>query len=731
LAEGFLLLAAALAAVLPSRLVEGQGARATRPESRQASTQSSSFLLRSLTSVVLVDVRVRARSGAPVTDLSQKDFRVWEDGVPQAITSFSVEDVEKLDQAEAATSLPASIDLGKLPPTVTAESVLTDHRLIVLFFDLSSMQPDDLIRALRAARMFAQTKLTAADLVAVVTYTSSLRILQNFTNDRAALEKSIRGILVGEESSSLSSSGTVGEAGGTNANGEEIVTPDVSAAFTPDETEFNIFNTDEKLAAIESLSEMLRAVPGRKSVIHFSAGIERTGIENQAQLRATIEAANHSNVSLYTMDMRGLLALPPGGEAIAASPSGTAVYSGSAISSQFSSLHGNRETLASLSRDTGGRTFYDLNDFSPAFDEIQRENSCYYMLGYSPSNKKSDGRFRRIRVEVVRPGVKVEARPGYFAPKDFRQFTREDKEQQLQQAMDLDTPFVDLPLAVEAAYFRLKGGNYYVVLAGKVPGSAVSFLAKSTTHQTEFDFAWRATDAQGRPAGALRDTLPVKLTGEAYEQVLSGNILYEGGIVLPAGQYRLKVVARENRSGRIGTFEQPLDLPRSEASGLALSSVMVSNQLGRPEGPSARRNAPDNPLQVGDRSILPSVTRVFRTNQHLYIYLESYSEKATAKTAAAQAQSGNTAPPSVALVFFHGGVKTSEAGPFAGKWASRQDKAEHFVEIPLAEFPPGRYRMQVNVLDPARNQAAFARLPLAIMKPPARESAKSARTGEQ
>jgi VWFA-related protein len=688
-------------------------------------------LLRSLTNLVLVDVRVRARSGKPVTDLTQKDFRVWEDGVPQAITSFSIEDVEKLDRAEVANGLPAIIDLGKLPPTVTAESVLTDHRLIVLFFDLSSMQPDDLIRALRAARTFAQTKLTRADLVAVVTYTSSLRILQNFTNDRAALEKSIRGIPVGEESSSLSSSGTVGEAGGTNASGEEIVTPDVSAAFTPDETEFNIFNTDEKLAAIESLSEMLRAVPGRKSVIHFSAGIERTGIENQAQLRATIDAANHSNVSLYTMDMRGLLALPPGGEAIAASPSGTAVYSGSAISSQFSSLHGNRETLASLSRDTGGRTFYDLNDFGPAFDEVQRENSSYYLLGYSPSNKKSDGRFRRIRVEVDRPGVKVEARPGYFAPKDFRQFTREDKEQQLQQAMDLDTPFVDLPLAVEAAYFRLKGGNYYVVLAAKVPGSAVSFLAKSNTHQTEFDFAWRATDAQGRPVGVLRDSLPVKLTGEAYEQVLSGNILYEGGIVLPAGQYRLKVVARENRSGRIGTFEQPLELPPAGGSGLALSSVMVSNQVERPEGPSARRNVSDNPLQVRDRSILPSVTRVFRTNQQLYIYLESYSDKAAAKTAAAQTQNGNTPPPSVALVFFHGGVKTSEAGPFAGKWASRQDKAEHFVEIQLAKFPPGRYRMQVNVLDSARNQAAFARLPLAIMNPPARESSKPARAGGQ
>jgi len=114
-----------------------------------------------------------------------------------------------------------------------------------------------------------------------------------------------------------------------------------------------------------------------------------------------------------------------------------------------------------------------------------------------------------------------------------------------------------------------------------------------------------------------------------------------------------------------------------------------------------------------------------------YIYLESYGDKATTKTTASQAQSGKSAPPSVALVFFQGGVKTSETGPFAGKWAPRLDKAEHFVEIPLVKFPPGRYWIQVNVLDPARDQVAFARLPLAIMNPPARESAKPARAGGQ
>ena len=132
--------------------------------------------------------------------------------------------------------------------------------------------------------------------------------------------KGMNGILVGEESSNLAANGSVGAAGATDASGQEMVTQDVSDAFTPDETEFNIFNTDEKLAAVESLAEMLRGVPGRKSVIHFSSGITGTGVENEAQLMATTAAANQSNVSLYTMDTRGLMAMPPGGDATRRQP---------------------------------------------------------------------------------------------------------------------------------------------------------------------------------------------------------------------------------------------------------------------------------------------------------------------------------------------------------------------------------------------------------------------------
>ena len=674
------------------------------------------FILRSQTNLVLVDVRVYDKSGKPVTDLQQSDFRVTEDGVQQTISNFSLEDVEKLAQATGGNEPAQVIDLAKLPPEANAEQVLQDHRLLVFFFDLSSMQPDELMRALKAASDFVGNRMTPADLVAVVTYSSNLRVTQDFTNNRDALRKALRAILVGEESSTLAATGTVGEAGGTDASGMEIVTQEVSDAFTPDETEFNIFNTDEKLAAIESLATMLRKVPGRKSVIHFSSGITRTGQENQATLRAATDAANQANVSLYTMDARGLAALPPGGDASTASPSGTGVYSGSAIASQVSSLQGSRETLASLATDTGGRTFYDLNDFTPAFEEIQKENSSYYLIGYSPTNTRADGRFRHIRVEVARPGLKVQARPGYFAPKSFQQFTRGEKENQLQQVMDLDVPYVDLPFVVETSYFRRPDKKFTVILAAKIPGSQVAFLKKAGKHETEFDFAWKLTDAQNHVAGGLRDILPVRMTNDTYDEVIGSNLFYEGEVVLPPGKYNMKVVVRENESGKVGTFEAPLTVPDVAAAGLGLSSVVLSNEVkSAADLDRARANRDNNsPLQVGNRSILPSVTRVFRTNQMLTVYLESYAGKDVSST-------GPSVPPSVGLVFFHRGRKFAEAGPFPGKTEKSSDqRTSYFAQIPLEKFPRGRYTLQLNVLAPALDRVAFARVPLAVVPPPPR-----------
>jgi VWFA-related protein len=709
------------------RAAQDQG-QTSAPSSGQIGYQnlSQNYTLKITTNEVLVDVRVTDRKGDPVTNLKQTDFKVYEDGVLQQINSFDLENIQKLVQEAGENGKPAEINLGALPqntPQETYRRMVQNHRLVVLFFDLSSMQIPDLLRALESAQNFLKTEMTPADLVAVVMYSSNLKVLQDFTNDRDALSNAIRSIQIGK-SSTLASSGSVGEAGGTDSFGNEVVAQDTGNAFTPDETEFNIFNTDEKLSALQSLANLLQAVPGRKSVIHFSSGIEQTGVDNEAQLQATIDAANRANVSFYTLDARGLMAMPPGGGASAASPAGTAIYTASAVSSQISSMHNSRETLSTLATDTGGHMFTDLNNFAPVFQYVQKANTSYYLIGYAPSNTKADGKFRRIRVEVVEGrGLKVEARPGYYAPVSFGRSSSQQKELQLSDALNSEAPYLDLPLAVETAYFLQSDGHYYVVLAAKIPGSSIPFHQRSSVHRTQFDFAWRATDSRGKVAGALRDTLPVKLDASTFQTVLKGNILYEGGLVLPPGAYKLKVVVRENLTGKMGTFEKHLVLPPVSKTGMALSSIVVSNELSkkpstRPQRGPWARGAEDNPLASGSQAILPSVTRVFYANQNLYVYLQSYAGKPAAGAKASR-RSGASTTPSMALIFFRNGVQVSEAGPYPAKSGkSGEGTASYFTEIPLAKFPPGRYWMQVNVIDAPADQVAFARVPMAILSTP-------------
>jgi len=216
------------------------------------SARASQFVIRAQTNLVLVDVRVRDKSGRAVTDLRREDFRVFEDGVLQTITSFSFENIERLAQARAEEAPTPTIDLGRLPPGTPAAEVLRDRRLTVLFYDLTSMPIDDLLRAVEAGRSFIRRQMTPADLIAVVSYTASLRVLQDFTNDRDALDNALKRICP-DQATLFGEAGTTGEASSVSATGEGGVAHDVSAAFTPDETEFNIFNTDQKLAAIGSL----------------------------------------------------------------------------------------------------------------------------------------------------------------------------------------------------------------------------------------------------------------------------------------------------------------------------------------------------------------------------------------------------------------------------------------------------------------------------------------------
>ncbi|HWY30000.1 MAG TPA: VWA domain-containing protein, partial [Candidatus Acidoferrum sp.] len=288
--------------------------------------------IRSTVSLVEIDVQITNRDGKPVKGLKQEQFSVTEDGKPQKISSFEYNDIEQVETVGKGDEAPITVPLGTVTSPEEIKAVVRDHRMIVLFFDLTSLQAEDLLRSTRAAQKYLQGQMTPADLVAVVAFGNTLKVVTNFTNDRELLRQSVEALVPGHEAS-LAQLADAAAA----ADGETPVSEDTGAAFTADDTEFNIFNTDRKLAAVEALCEVLEAIPGKKSIIQFTSGITQTGEENRSELIAATNSANRSNVSIYTVDSHGLMTATPGGDASAGASGGNAMFTGATVISQSQS----------------------------------------------------------------------------------------------------------------------------------------------------------------------------------------------------------------------------------------------------------------------------------------------------------------------------------------------------------------------------------------------------------
>ena len=406
------------------------------------------------------------------------------------------------------------------------------RRLIVLFFDMSSMQPEEVERAVKAGHDYIDEKLSPADLIAVVSFGTSLQVAQDFTSDRMLLGQAIDRF--GGADAQGFEEGTTGDSEGT---------PDNGAAFTPDDTEYNIFNTDRRLDALQTLSDALAGIQQKKSVIYFSSGMNQSGQDNQVELRRTVDRANRANVSLYAADMRGLQAMVPGGDATKGSTRGQSAFNGASVTSQFSQLASTQDTLTTMAEDTGGRAFFDSNSFGEVFQRVVADTSAYYVLGYSSSNAARDGRFRRIKVRLKRSDLKLEYRSGYYAPRDFAHSTKDDREEQLQEQLVSDLSATDLSAYVSAAYFRLADNRYFVPLSVVVPGYQVPITQASDKNQATIDVLGLVRDEQRRPVGRFRDT--VRLATDTADDLRRKVVQYETGLEMPPGK-----VPREGRRSR-------------------------------------------------------------------------------------------------------------------------------------------------------------------------------------
>lgn len=682
-----------LVSLLSVTLAAQQVGQNTQPGAA-ATFQTSSQLV--VEAVTVVD-----KSGKPVPGLTAKDFAVTEDGVPQEIKFF---EFQKLDNPPPAAAVKERIELiprltrTQIAPENPGNTRYKDRRLLALYFDMTAMPQPDQLRAFKAAKDFVRAQMTGADLMAIMAFTSgSVQVLEDFTGNRDRLLSVLETLIVGEDENA------------------PVEASDTGAAFGQNDSEFNIFFTDRQLAALQTAATMLGRLQEKKSLIYFASGLRLNGTNNQAQLHATINAAIRSGVSFWPIDARGLVAEAPLGDATRGSVGGIGMYTGTAAANVTANLQRSQDTLWTLAADTGGKALLDSNELARGIVQAQQANSSYYIIGYYTTNPALDGKFRRIKITLTNGlAATLDYRQGYYAGKDFSKFSSADKERQLEDALMMQDPVTELTIAMELDYFQLNRAEYFVPLAVKIPGSELALARRGGAEHTRIDFIGEIKDEFGVTVSNVRDKVDIKLSGATAAELASRPIEYDSGFTLLPGRYKIKFLARDAETGRMGTFETAFRIPNlnKEEKRIPISSVVLSSQ--RADMREALFNAGKDkgqahfvsPLVQEGMKLIPSVTRVFARSRPMYVYLQAY-------------QQGTEPPrPLMAYVtFYRQDQKAFETAPLQVNEAlsNRLRTMAFKFQLEVDKLPAGEYDCQVTVVDPHGNKAAFWRTPVMLI----------------
>jgi len=696
------------------------GCLAIAASAQQAVQKEQPAVFRSSTRLVINTVVVKDKDGKVIEGLTAKDFIVTEDGKPQEVAFVEFQRLEgepipattlvsnaPTAQTPAPAPAPPQPEVasvfqnGIAPPPNNGDIKYRNKRLIILYFDLSATSPPDQMRAYDAALTYIKEKMTTADLLAIMSYGgSAVRVKQDFTDNKDKLTQVIQVLMYGEDK-----------------DGDGVRDPDIEGTeFGQNDAEFNVFSTDRQLSALQNAMSMLKPFPEQKSLVYFASNLRLNGTDNNAQLRATTNAALRANVALFPVDARGLVASAPLGDPLAKSPGGIGMFTGALASSAASRFARSQDTLYSLAKDTGGKAMFDYNDLSLGIVNAAEAQGSYYILGYYSTQTANDGKFRRVKITLTNPGeLQLAFRPGYYGDKEFAKQSTADRERQLEEAMMLENPITDITVALELNYFQLNSAEYFIPVAVKIPGSELALARKSGRSKVSLDFI---TEIKDDPYGItqqnVRDKLEKNLLDSTVTQLATQPIHFETGFTLLPGKYVIKFLVRDAEVGRIGTFLMPFTVPNlnKEEQKLPISTVVLGSQMVpvggelATVGSKAAAQQAFNPLILDGQRLLPSVTKVFSTSQDMHIYLQAYERGAT-----------ETQPLIAYVSFFQGDVKVFETQPLpvVDGLNVRSKAVPIRLTVPLAKVPPGRYDCQVVVIEPTGKKVAFWQAPIAIV----------------
>ena len=516
----------------------------------------------------------------PVLGLKRDDFEIFEDGVRQEISAFTQVNIP-IERPEPAPIQAKAV----IEPDVVSNAKPFDGRLYVIILDDKQTQAFRAPLVKRAAEQFVSRYMAANDLAAVLSTSGQSASTQEFTSNKRLLLRAIdkfMGIKLRSETEER-----------LDAYQRQQGIPGNSSTRIEDPIDMQRgYDARISLETLSKISDWVGSIRGRrKAIVYFSEGIDyniydfnkREATTIQERMRDVIAAATRSNVSIYSIDPRGLTSLAD--ESINVSggfPDDPSLNL--SLQSFQDSLRISQDSLRSLSEETGGFAAVNQNDFSSAFQRVVQDNSSYYVLGYYPKNERRDGRFRRIEVKVKQPGLEVRSRRGYTAPRGKapaqKAVPNDQTSAPVRELLDSPLPLNGIKLRAVAMPFKGSPPNASVALVIEADGHSFNFAEKDGKLLNDFEVSTLAIDSNGKIRGGDRSLVNFALKPENRTRFAETGVRVGTRIALPPGRYQLRVAARESGSGHLGSLTYDLDVPDLTDDPLTISGIAVASASG-------------------------------------------------------------------------------------------------------------------------------------------------------
>ncbi|MCG6927916.1 MAG: VWA domain-containing protein [Acidobacteria bacterium] len=592
--------------------------------------------------LVQIEVRATDGEGQPVTDLTREDFVLEEEGETQHIEAFQFVAGPRAEATHVMVSEPGASPVAPRPKGA-------DQQPTWLYIAPEVQRPVEFARVAGPLRSFIEG-LPEGFLVSLagLPFTDNrallLATLDRMVHDPLASGTAVVDPLLDQQddlaferevfAALQRQNGVLTSFVGMHRDPPKAPDPrDMSSLVSVERIDRQlIFYGELALLRYLDLIERMAAFPGKKMILLCRSGLNIEGAHTELLDQIAATALRH-RVSIFTLDSRGLEATVPVEDRRVSNPwassrrSRTPEPLGLPVA-RNQGVNG----LVTLARATGGRSVVDSNDASAILQEVLDESADYYVLGYAPRDPRESGRFRKLRVSVSRPGVELRAPRGYYERKPYADQSSQERSAAAYRAL-LSESLADLPVKASVSFFAAPEGRTAMVFsAGVRPGDLAA--KKGQKPQLEATVLVRVRNQlfESMPV-ILEQELSPDVRREFLETAAADATLYltyNGRVDLPPGHYSVKVLFRDDRSGRMGTFESSVEAP--DLSGSSVPSSLLLTRQATPHDPSSKEDAepgagtrPGDLLVVGDLRLSPEPVRTVRPGHVVYCAYHLYN----------------------------------------------------------------------------------------------------------